>query len=1497
MAQLYINEFLASNSYSAFDPDFGEFSDFLEIYNASPQAVNLKGYTITDKPLNIARWTFPDISIQAHQYMVLWADGRDKIPGDTAFCHYRNTTITVQSLHLSFSLSADGEYIGLYNSGQKLIDEIHFGVQERDVSYGRDPLKPEEWLFFSDVTAGYRNSDYGAKNLIYAPDVNFSLPGGFYSGQQFLLLESQVPGSEIRYTTDGSIPDQDSPLYQSPIEIFRNLNVRARVFQNGRLPGPITANSYFIDENIDVPIISITTDGDNLWGSDFGIFGNSIRGREVFANVEYFEKDGTAGFNTGSGIRIFGSTIYALPQKPISVRFRSRYGDSEINYPIFDERKNQKFTTFQLRNGGNDHNIAYFRDGLAVNLVKNKMDIDYQDYKPCLVYINGDYHGIYEIRERIDEQYIANNHHLSIGNIDLLEDSMIVVSGNSRAYQNLLRFVSENDLSEDVNYDFGGQKIDINSYTNYMIHKLFVGYGLYQFNNRFWRERNENGRWRWIANDLEHAFGQLGGDNYQENTIIKAAGMTDDFPEWSTILFSSLLKNTGFRDEFIQRFAAYLNTIYKPAETQAVVDSLVSVFMTLMPRHINKWNTPASMPVWLGNVNFIREFLGKRPEYVRGFISETFNVRDSAHITIRIIGEGQVYVAGVLFSDTLISGHFFKDTDMSLLSFPPADYRFVGWEGIDSNAPEALLRVSGDTMITVFFEKKNISIIPPVISSDTVLSAELSPWYGPANVEVEPGAILTIEAGAELLMSDDVSIYVYGGLSIAGNEANPVFIRPDPSPAARRPDFNTRPRWGVICAIDATDSIRLNYADISGTSYGFDRRKHFASISAFNSDVSIKNTWISDNMQPFYSEYGSVYIGFSAFRSENTCDLINVKYSANPIVEYCDLKGNHAVDTDAIDFDGVSGGVIRHNRIYGFYGSNSDGIDLGEDAKDVLIEYNIIFDCFDKGISVGQASTCVILRNVIFNCDMGIAVKDSNSFAIIDQNTLYSNNYSIACYEKNTDRGGGEAVVRNTILSGSHSAPLLLDDKSPILVRYSLSDTEFLSGIGNLRADPMFINPATGNFELHPSSPCINAGDPQSEPDPDQSRADIGAYYVHEGPSALSVHINELNYHPPWNYDTGEWIELYNRTMDPVDLSGWQIRSSSGIFRIFDNIVIDPGNYLVLSQDTALFRYFHNDVENVIGNFDFEMRRDRDNVTVMNDKNTLIHTFSYSNNWPWPPLAGGHGATIELEHGKDGNSFSDWRESHVLMGTPGAANSEPVDIRELYINELMATNRNTIADEYGEYDDWFELYNAGQTPVNIGGLYFTDNFARPTRWQAPLNYPEHTTILPGGFLLLWADGQSWQGPLHADFSLSASGEQLGIFQKKSGKFILMNGIIFGPQTSTRTYGRYPDGADVFSLMVPTPGYSNMLTSIAITEHMRFDVFPNPFSDLVNFKVEKISLPWKIVVSDIIGNTVWSAENIFDDIITMPGMKVNPGLYFYRIFDSNSKMISGKIIAF
>ncbi|MDX1911309.1 MAG: lamin tail domain-containing protein, partial [Saprospiraceae bacterium] len=1044
------------------------------------------------------------------------------------------------------------------------------------------------------------------------------------------------------------------------------------------------------------------------------------------------------------------------------------------------------------------------------------------------------------------------------------------------------------DLADPDAYARVAASVDLDEFTNYLIHRAFIGYQIADLNNRFWRSREPGSKWRWIAADMEHAFGQLGGDPYTENTLAKLIGLPGNLPEWATLLFNRLLDHPDFRAVFIQRSAAWLNTIYQPDVTLAAVDSLAGLLAPHMPRHIGRWNTPPSIPAWQGNIQLIKTFLQHRPAHYRRHLTELFGAPDSVRVSFEIAGQGRVVVSGVPFSANT-EGYFFKNTAIHLQAIPAPGFRFVAWQGLNSANDHTTFIPLGDTAFVAVFVPQNISIIPPLVEADTTLAASASPWYGLENIRVLPGARLRVEAGATLLMTDGVSIEVQGGLYLEGTADRRISVLSDPAPSARRSFYGQAGYWGAIWAENAGDSLVFQYADLLNGSFGPDRSRHFSTISTYNSRLRVENSRVLQGKAPLIARGGSAVLRHSEFHTPVSCNGFISLYDMNaPLIEHCVFRGNRAINTDGIDLKGISHAVVRYNHVYGFLGDNCDGIDFGIYSLNNLVEYNIIHDCSDKGISIGSQSNVLVRRNLIYDCDLGVALKDSLAVAHIDQNTFYGNRIAVACYEKSALRGGGKAFVKNSILAASGESGIFYDDQSEIQVSYSLSDREGLPGTGNLYADPVMIHPGTGNFELAGHSPCINTGDPFSPFDPDGSRADMGAYYTHTSDYGLSLHVNEFNYHPPFNYSCGDWIELHNSSDQSIDLKGWRMAQGLQFFEFETPALLAPGGYLIVCEDTARFAAFYPETVLKIGNSRMDFDNKSGKITLIDPTGRQVHCVRYADDRPWPPLADGRGATVELAQGQEGNLPVEWRESYVLLGTPGGPNSLPPDVSGLSVNEVLASNVHTLADEAGEYDDWFELYNASGDTLNIGGLCFSDDAGNPCKWQAPLHFPGQTTLPPYGFMLLWADEQPEQGVLHADFKLSAGGETVFVYQRSETAYTVVEQLEFGPQSADISRGRYPDGGTEIAFMSPTPGASNLLSGVDPVNLEVLRVYPNPFSQALFVHAENVEKPYNLFLVNALGQTVAAIREQYQETAVLRRDALPAGLYTVILLDAKGR---------
>ncbi|RPI03594.1 MAG: hypothetical protein EHM64_12080, partial [Ignavibacteriae bacterium] len=410
-----INEIMASNQTAWYDED-GDASDWIELYNKGTTAIHLSGWSLSDDTLNIQKWKFSGGTIEPGGHVIVIASGKNR---------------QTSPPHTTFKISASGETVLLADSSGKVVDLVTIPISGTDISYGRagDGLLP--WIFQSP-TPGSANTGSIIHGI--ADSVSFSLPGGFYSSPIAVTLSAG--DSRIFYTLDGSNPDSTNTRYTAPISLQKTTVLKAVSFKNNYLPGRILTGTYFINESTDLPVISLSTDPYNLFDPGYGIYTNYKMDWERPAHIEFFEENKSPGFSEECGIAIHGSQAREWAQKSFAVKFDRDYGVPKIEYPLFPDFYVTTFKSFTLRNSGNDFQYTHIRDAMMQTLVKD-LDIDYLEYRPATTFINGEYWGIYNIRERVSDHYLAYRHGVNPDSIDLLQDNMVVVHGDSLHYRRL----------------------------------------------------------------------------------------------------------------------------------------------------------------------------------------------------------------------------------------------------------------------------------------------------------------------------------------------------------------------------------------------------------------------------------------------------------------------------------------------------------------------------------------------------------------------------------------------------------------------------------------------------------------------------------------------------------------------------------------------------------------------------------------------------------------------------------------------------------------------------------------------------------------------------------------------------------------------------------------------------------------------------------------------------------------------------------------------------
>ena len=452
---------------------------------------------------------------------------------------------------------------------------------------------------------------------------------------------------------------------------------------------------------------------------------NFWKGWERRINIEFYEPDGKLAFNQEAGIRIFGGWSKGLPMKSFAIIARKKYGKKRFKYQLFKDKPIKKFKTFLLRSSGGDFNKTHFRDAFMTSLVKD-LDLEIQAYRPATVYLNGEYWGVMNVREKINEHYLKANGDVHPDSVDLMKHRDDLQLGTRTHYRNMRKWLMKNNLASDENLEYLKTQMEVINYLDYNIAETYSDNRDAGGNIRYWRPRNDTGRWRWILFDTDMGMGIGDWKAYKKNTVKKFTSVNNEKwpdPPWSTLIIRKLLENKQMELEYINRFADQLNTIYSEETAGNLLNEFITRLEPEMPYHFEKWGS--SMKRWDQSLNVVRDFVRYRPTYLRKFIMEKFSIKDTSYLSIKINAPGRGKVAlNSLKIDESFSGIYFDGVPVSLKALPDFDYHFKGWEGMESTDSEMQLPLKGDLELTAVFEAKPWSKTTGVVINEICFKQE-----------------------------------------------------------------------------------------------------------------------------------------------------------------------------------------------------------------------------------------------------------------------------------------------------------------------------------------------------------------------------------------------------------------------------------------------------------------------------------------------------------------------------------------------------------------------------------------------------------------------------------------------------------------------------------------------------------------------------------------------------------------------------------------------------
>ena len=601
---VYINEVCAS----------GDGADWAELINRGESPADLSGMGLSDDPARPLRWRFPGGTALAPGALVLVTlAGKDgQAPGDGG-------------LWADFALS-EGEALTLSDPEGTAIDRVPVGSGLRGLTLGREPGS-DDLRYFDAPTPGAPNDapGYGEK---LAP-VTFSQRGGAHREAQVTVELTAPAGAQIHYTTDGTAPDMTSEVYTKPLVIRENTVIRAFCTGAGALRSDESGLTLLPGEETALGVVCVYGDAGALTSGSKG------SGKEVYA--ECYDPDGTQLFAQNCLMKLSGhSSRLELDQKAFSLRAKDEYGQGWFNAALFSNRKYDRYKSIVMRSSGQDCTQTHMLDSILTSLAA-ATGVYYQETEVCAVFVNGEYRGVYNMRERVSEQSLAQFHGWNNwDDINLVENSggdANATNGSTQDYHALVKWVKQQDFSSDAAVAELRERVDVENFLDYVALEMYANNQDLD-NVRCYNNPGTDDRWRWVLYDLDLAFQT--SENAAKGWLKK--GRVGSITSQDNFLFPRLMENAKIRDYFLTRLGALLNTAFSAESVASKIDARIALMENEMPRNCQRWSW--SFDAWQTACQALRKTITDRPAKLARDCAKAFGLtdREAAHYFGKLVG-------------------------------------------------------------------------------------------------------------------------------------------------------------------------------------------------------------------------------------------------------------------------------------------------------------------------------------------------------------------------------------------------------------------------------------------------------------------------------------------------------------------------------------------------------------------------------------------------------------------------------------------------------------------------------------------------------------------------------------------------------------------------------------------------------------------------------------------------------------------------------------------
>ncbi len=628
-----INE-LCSKNHETIDDFEDQSEDWIELINVGSLPVNLQAFWLSDEAADPQKWNFPAVTIDPQEHLLVFASKKD--------------TLVDGELHCNFKLSSAGDSLFLFNN-DNLIQELALPALQADHSYGFN--LQGSLAYFDEPSPGEPNIYTSYLGYASFPEIN-PVSGRFEEAIQ--VLPTELEETVYRYTLDGNFPDSKSPILDESLVLDSTSVLTVTAFRPNFLPSAASHRTYLFGEDTDLPVASLIFPPAHFWGDD-GLYGFGPHGDTSFpydgANFwldikkpvffEFFDENQQAQVQDYVMTKLHGGTSRAREMKSLRIMADKKVGDSSLGYTFFDETHYDDCKQIVLRNASTDFKKAHCRDGLFHHhLSKQQTGLAPLQYQPTIVFLNGQYWGIHNLRERLNQDYVAALSDVDDSEVDYLDRTDEVISGSAMMFDSLRTLVFEQDLSNLQNYESVQQLLDIENFIDYFIVEIYAHNDDWinrDNNTRLYRPQIEGGKWQFMLFDLDDSFSASKEEHFADK-LEDVLMLAENEENIHAMIFAKLLEVPPFRLQFARRFCDLLNSSLTLREITYTWEEVVSWLQPEMQRHTEKWGSTDYH--WLSRMEELLYFFKERRAYMFQHTQTHLNLEDTVHLDFRTQPEG-----------------------------------------------------------------------------------------------------------------------------------------------------------------------------------------------------------------------------------------------------------------------------------------------------------------------------------------------------------------------------------------------------------------------------------------------------------------------------------------------------------------------------------------------------------------------------------------------------------------------------------------------------------------------------------------------------------------------------------------------------------------------------------------------------------------------------------------------------------------------------------------